>query len=312
MRYAIGAMQPIDPAYTRNTFEQGDRVKHHLKSELKPSCDFEYQGSTTTDTHIKAKSDIDLLVIRTDWFWVDPSQPNSSPYKGDPIADMREMRLDTIGVLTSAFTSVDVDASKPKAITLQGGSLRRVVDVVPASWFDTNDYVRTQDRALRGVKVFDAHAAEFLTNFPFLHKRRIEERDQVTRGGLRRATRLMKSLMYDSDGRVEMSSYNITGIAFNIPAENLTVQPARELAILEACWEFCRQLEADAGLRTTIRVPDGHRLVCGSGPGATIQQIGALAKELNDLRKDVLTENARSFEKLAEARVELPAAVRSW
>ena len=57
VRYAIGAMQPIDPEYTRNTFLQGDRVKSQLKERLAQECEFEYQGSTTTDTHIKVFND---------------------------------------------------------------------------------------------------------------------------------------------------------------------------------------------------------------------------------------------------------------
>src|SRR5262245_60652655 len=65
VRYTVGAMQPIDSDYTKNTFAQGDRVKDQLKQRLAVTCDYEYQGSVTTDTHIKARSDIDLLLIRT-------------------------------------------------------------------------------------------------------------------------------------------------------------------------------------------------------------------------------------------------------
>jgi hypothetical protein len=39
----------------------------------------------------------------------------------------------------------------------------------------------------------------------------------------------MKSLRYDSQGRCDISSYNIMGIAFNIPAEKLMPSVGREL-----------------------------------------------------------------------------------
>lgn len=303
VRYAIGAMQPIDPEYTENTRKQGERVKSQLEQRLKVERDFEYQGSVTTDTHIKARSDIDLLVIRKGWVWVD-TVPAPNPYKGDPVADMIALRGDMGGALRAAFPQADLDESRSRAIKLSGASLTREVDVVPASWYDTDAYVRTGDKILRAVKVFDRGTQKFIANTPFLHGRRIEERDQETHSGMRKATRLMKSLMYDSDGRVTMSSYNISGIAYNIPAQDLVAARPRELVILEACYAYCDRLVGDAGLRDSIRVPDGHRGVFGGADGATVEQLVALTKELNDLRVDILDDNARSFKRLVEARVD--------
>lgn len=306
VRYTIGAMQPIDPEYTKNTFAQGDRVKNQLQERLRTSAEFEYQGSVTTDTHIKAKSDIDLLVIRKGWIWLEPPQTPESPYQGDPAADMRQLRGESVSALNAAFPQASLDDSGSNALTLSGASLSRVVDVVPASWYDTNEYTRTKDKTHRGVKVFNKVTGEFIANTPFLHKARIETKDQATRGGFRKAARLMKSLMYDSDGRVDMSSYNIVGIAYNIPDQQLLHQTPRELAILEACFEFCSLLVINAPLRDSLSVPDVSRKVFGSAQGATVEQLNALTKELADLRKDILNENVRSFKKLAEARVEYP------
>src|SRR5579863_5137093 len=66
VRYAIGAMQPIDDEYTKNTYEEGNRVKAQLDKALnqpRQTAEFEYQGSVTNNTHIKAHSDIDLLAL---------------------------------------------------------------------------------------------------------------------------------------------------------------------------------------------------------------------------------------------------------
>ncbi|MBX3368618.1 MAG: hypothetical protein KF912_15015 [Phycisphaeraceae bacterium] len=311
VRYTIGAMQPIDPEYTKNTFAQGDRVKSQLQERLRTEADYEYQGSVTTDTHIKARSDIDLLVIRKGWVWLEPSQTPPSPYQGDPAADMRQMRGEAVAALRAAFPQASLDDSVSTALKLSGASLTRVVDVVPASWYDTNEYLRTNDRTYRGIKVFNKITGEFVANTPFLLKRRIEEKDQATRGGFRKAARLMKSLMYDSDGRVDMSSYNIVGIAYNIPSDLLQHQTPRELALLEACFEFCTLIEGNPSARDTLRVPDGSRTVFGSGQGATVAQLRAMTKELADLRHDVLNENVRSFKRLAEARVEYPLISQS-
>jgi hypothetical protein len=50
--YLVESMQPIDNAYTEQTFEQGDRVKNHLITNLDRvyAADYAYQG--TSDTHI--------------------------------------------------------------------------------------------------------------------------------------------------------------------------------------------------------------------------------------------------------------------
>lgn len=309
VRYAIGAMQPIDPEYTKNTFLQGDRVKSQLKERLDQECEFEYQGSTTTDTHIKARSDIDLLLIYTGWTWLEPPQVPAFPYKGDPKEDIRKLRSDAGSALRSAFPEAEHNDEGSRAIRLSGASLTRQVDVVPASWYDTNEYTRTKDRVYRGVKVFDSKRGEFKANTPFLHQRRIEDRDQETRGGLRKAIRLMKTLMYDSDGRSDISSYNICGIAFNIAPANLAVQRPRELAIVEACHEYCQRLLLDTTERDRIFVPDGHRKVFGGEDGATMVQLSAIAKEISDLRTEILRDNARSIRQLVEASVQYPSPV---
>ena len=61
VKYLVGAMEPIDPAYTRKTFEEGDRVKNQIITGLGGnglSAEYEYQGSSVKNTHIRAYSDL--------------------------------------------------------------------------------------------------------------------------------------------------------------------------------------------------------------------------------------------------------------
>lgn len=306
VRYTIGAMQPIDPEYTKNTFAQGDLVKRQLEQRLSGKHDFEYQGSTTTDTHIKAKSDLDLLLIQTAWYSVEPPQIQPPPRPQSPESDLRALRRNAVTALQQGFPQASINNSRPTAIKITGGSLTREIDIVPASWYHTNEFTRSRDQAHKGVEVFNQETGARIPNTPRLNKRRIEERDQQACGGLRKAARLMKSLMYDSQGRVTMSGYDIVGIAFNIPVQDLLYSTARELVILEACCAFCDRLTWDTSLRLSIRVPDDHRAVFDMSRGASLSELRALTKELSDLRRDVLAENVRSFVKLAEARIELP------
>ena len=302
VRYVIGAMQPIDPEYTKNTFVQGDRVANQLSKRLKEACEYEYQGSVTNDTHIKAKSDIDLLVIISKFFSLEQPQQPKIPYKGDPLQDLMELRKDAEACLSAAFPEASVDSSGSTALCIEGGSLTRSIDVVPANWYDSNEYEKTKDKVYRGVQVLDCRKKIRIKNTPFLHNFRIDEKDRRVTGGLRKAARLMKSLKYDSEN-IELSSYDIVGIAYNMDDRVLRVPPGHELSILGACLSWCELLEADAALREGLYVPDGHRKVfCDDH--ATLQGLQQLVRELRGLANDVLNENKRSFQKLAEARVE--------
>lgn len=92
VKYVIGSMQPIDPEYTINTYKQAERVRSQLENRLTDKCEYKYQGSVTNDTHIKAKSDIDLLVIIDRFYTVQNPQVPKNPYKGDPLKDLLDLR----------------------------------------------------------------------------------------------------------------------------------------------------------------------------------------------------------------------------
>ena len=302
VRYVVGAMQPIDPAYTENTYAQAERVCNQLENRLTIKCDNEYQGSITNDTHIKAQSDIDVLLLIKKFFTVEPPQKPQNPYKGDPIQDLLDLRAEIIEALERGFPEAAVDCSGGKSVSIEGGSLRRKVDVVPANWYDTNLYAEQKVKVYRGVQILDAKKKERLRNTPFLHNAWIDYKDNQTNGGLRKAARLLKSLKYDTDS-IDLSSYDLVSIAFNISEGELNMPHGMELALLNSCHSFCTAIDSDESLRTSLMVPDGHRRIFDEGH-ATKAGLEALVRALSDLVRDVIEENQRSFRKLAEARVE--------
>lgn len=302
VRYVIGAMQPIDPEYTKNTYAQGERVCNQLSNRLITTCEYEYQGSVTNDTHIKARSDIDVLVLIDKFFMLEEPQVPYSPYKGDPIQDLLDLRAEAITSLKAAFPEATVDSSGSKSIAIEGGSLRRKIDVVPSNWYNTNKYAETGDKTYRGVHILDAKKRIRLKNMPFLHNAWIQHKDSNTNGGLRKAARLMKSIKYDTES-IDLSSYDIVSLAFNMPDGDLNMQRGLELAILNSCHNFCLELIDNQYKRDALKVPDGHRKIFTDGH-ATLTGLKQLSAELGELVKDVLTENQRSFKRLAEARVE--------
>ena len=154
----------------------------------------------------------------------------------------------------------------------------------------------------RGVHILDAKNKTRLKNKPFLHNAWIDYKDGQTNGGLRKAARLMKSLKYDTEA-IDLSSYDIVSIAFNIPEDHLNLPKSMELAMLDACHNFCLDIQGNPYKRAGLEVPDGHRKVFTDGH-ATLEGLNQLTAALGDLVSDVLRENARSFRKLAEARID--------
>lgn len=302
VKYVVGSMQPIDPEYTINTYKQAERVRSQLANRLTDSCEYKYQGSVTNDTHIKAKSDIDLLVIIDKFYTVQNPQTPKNPYKGDPLKDLLDLRNEAERALEAAFPQAKVDKSGSKSISIEGGSLTRKVDVVPSNWYHTNKYAESGNEIYRGVEILDKSVPTRLANTPFLHNAWVDHKDRNTQGGMRKASRLMKSLKYDSEN-IDLSSYDIVSIAFNMPNASLSYPKGSELLILSSCLDFCKKLQSDHGLRLSIEVPDGHRKVFCEDH-ATLSSLNQLTRELEQLANDVLRENQRSFRRLAEARVE--------
>lgn len=306
VKYAVGAMQPIDPVYTENTYREGERVRNQLEKNLSAYsivCDFEYQGSVTNDTHIRAKSDIDLLTLHCSFVSLEPPQKPSTPYRGNPVADLMTLRQASILVLKEKFPEALVDSSGSKSVGIEGGSLRRKIDVVASNWCDTNEYCRTRLKRDRAIHILDSHKRERIRNLPFLHNDRLHNKDQKTIGGYRKAVRLLKSLKYDSDAGVGISSYDIAAIVYSMTDQSLTVMKSMELILLDACKQHLDFLAGNQRYRESLYVPNETRKVFCS-EGASLTGLNELRKEVDQLRHDIENDLSRSFRKLASARIE--------
>jgi hypothetical protein len=302
VKYALGAMQPIDSEYTQNTFREGDRVKNQLeKAGL--ACEFEYQGSVTSDTHIKARSDIDLLTLTCRFVTVDAPGPVSTPYYGNTIDDLIVLRQNSINVLRNKFPEATVDTTGAKSVAIEGGSLRRKIDVVSSNWRNTVQYERTRALRDRGVDVLDSKARTTRRNLPFLHNDRIDSKDRATASGLRKAIRLLKSLKYDSPQGVDLSSYDIAAIVYRMDESQLTVYRGAELILVERCKQHLDLLATNATFRESLYVPnDTRKIFCAEG--ASLTGLNQLQRDVDRLLYEITNDMSRSFRKLAEARLD--------
>jgi len=303
--WAIGTMQPLDKTYTRITFEEGDRIKNQLDKSLNSSsksADFRYQGSVTNDTHIKVHSDLDLLVIDTDFETIEPPGAPSYPYAGDPVEDLKKLRAACVTVIKKEFPAVKVDDTPGKCIALSGGSLRREIDVVISNWWNTTLYQQHNIEVFRGVKVLDKVANKRHENKPFYHNALIQIKDDETAGNLRKVARLLKSHKYDSDTPLTISSYDVVSIAWNMPKEYLLVPQDQELQLVENARNYLKWLLDNDTERNSIKVPNGMRAIFGPD-GTTKSQLSALHSEVDDTAMQIRAELMKSYRTIRDAKI---------
>lgn len=261
--YFIEAMRPVDEIYTQNTYREAERVKNQLDKIKEDQSGFEYryQGSVSNNTHIKAHSDIDILVITNKFFFVMPPLKPKNPYRGNPIDDLMSLRTQCETHLNSAFPQAQVDCSGAKSISLSGGSLKRKIDVVPSNWFDTVKYKETKKEYLRGIMVFDKFEKKRIENTPFYHNHLLDIKDNKTGGNFKKVVRLLKTIKADSDREINLSSYDIVSIAYNIPSDYYLAGD-KLLTVLKNVNLYLLELITSPELfRNSLEVPDKSRKI---------------------------------------------------
>lgn len=242
------AMKGVEPEYTQRSKDAGERVKEHLNNKL-TDVTFRYQGSVMTDTHIKGYSDIDLLTICDKFYTYDSSnikqllesserrtkfrqtsidklqnEVNTSSYKGDSLADLRNLRLDSEKILSETYEICDT--TKPKSIKIKNKSLNREVDVVISNWYDDVSSIINDKGDYRGVQIYNKDTnSKGKADFPFLSIKRINERSSETNRRLKKMIRFLKNVKAFSDHEIDLSSFDINAICYDIKVveyENLS------------------------------------------------------------------------------------------
>ncbi|MCD8438440.1 nucleotidyltransferase domain-containing protein [Tenacibaculum finnmarkense] len=242
LMYVRFAMNAVPPEYTAKSKEAGEMVKKHLGKELVDVV-YKYQGSVMTDTHIKGASDIDLLVITDKSYRIESVLLNNiltdflekqkynhnqieklereatiSTYQGDGLDDLRGLRLDSETILKRIYQECDI--TKPKAIKINNLHLKREVDTVIANWYDNIDSIVNDKGLNRGVQVYnkDKHARGD-SSFPFLSISKINNKNSLTNRRLKKMIRFLKNLKEDSNHKIDLNSFEINAICYDIDME---------------------------------------------------------------------------------------------
>ena len=272
-RYALGAMQEVDPDYTRISITTAERIQNQLYGRLLEegkATEFRLQGSVPLNIHIKGVSDVDILTLDKGFLTYATAGIRAQrgeyryPSTETAVSKLQSLRSQCITALRKAFPAVTLDTSGRKSLRLSGGSLAREVDVVPAHWLDTVDYQRTGLEYHRGVAILDTSVPATLNNFPFLHIERIRSRCTTASGGLRKAIRLCKNIKADAleEGRpCGLSSFDIAGLLYHADMDQLRQGAIYELAVLAETQRFLAFLVTNTAHAKTLEVPDGSRRV---------------------------------------------------
>jgi len=292
VRYAIGAMSAVNPQSTEISVNEGNRVADTLIDMLKTAginASKRMQGSVILDIHIEGHSDVDMLVILEDTVLVQtPMLDGSTCYAVDqrPMEDIvAELRCESENKLISRYYATKVDCSNNKSIALEGGSLKRKVDIVPSCWYHTHDYQRSRQEHDAGIKIYHKNDHILIGNFPFKHIRRVNLKDQQYSGNLKKVIRLLKNMIadmpdYKKSKAKSLSSYDLAGIAYHMN-EKLNVPSYMALSLVEKNRSHLSLLKASKEYRDSLKVPDDTRKIFDNDD--KINALDILSKEVEDL-----------------------------
>jgi hypothetical protein len=297
-KYLVGSMEPVSAQQTEIVLKTGERVKNQLQSYLNREGlypDFDYQGSVTNNTHIKLNSDIDLIVTSGSFFTrIEGAFASLPAYSGHPGQTIFNLRIKCRDGLKTGFPAATV-TEKAKCIGISGGSLQRDVDVVPCNWIKNQNYERTNLKMYLGIRVLDVEKDVWVDNFPFLHNALLEVQDIETQGNLKRVIRLLKTLRDDASATIDVSSYDICGLAYSFTTESMKSRPIEgRFEFLERFLVYSRDLETNTSKQATIAVPNNTRMLFSSD-GLKVSELKKLNAELNEVLDDVRPSHAKGL-----------------
>ncbi len=202
---------------------------------------------------------------------------------------VRELRLQAEAKLKSRYHAAEVNTSGAKSIALSGGSLRRKVDIVPSSWHDTHEYQRSKLEHFRAVKIYDKDNHALIENKPFLHIKKVNDRDTQYGGNLKKVTRLMKNIIadmpdYKKSKAKKLTSYDIAAIAYSMN-ERLSCSQYLPLTLLDNLRSYLLIISYLDDERNALIVPDESRKIFNAEE--KVEALRILYNEVNDLAEAV-------------------------
>ncbi|MDO7874343.1 hypothetical protein Q5H93_06335 [Hymenobacter sp. ASUV-10] len=313
VKYIRLAMKGVGAEYTNRSFQAGENAKTHLRNEL-TNVNFEYQGSVMTNTHIRAHSDIDLLTISNDFFSYDHAgmslvanntnyQSSYFPrqvqllketvegprYSGSATETLRQLRLDSEGILGRKY--VTCDKTHAKAIKIRNQGIGRDVDVVIANYYDDITSVINSKGRYRGIQVYNKDTnAKGSADYPFLSIDRINERGIQTVDRIKRMIRFLKNMKAKSGHDITLSSFDFNAICYDIPAANY--RTSTFLQLVPVLHDQIQSICFNSSHSNRLTSVDGREHIFRDNP-TKLAQLRLVFAELSSVYTDLLASGAR-------------------
>lgn len=291
IKYAIGAMASVGQKYTETSINEGNRVANVVTSGLHgiESVTTRMQGSVALDIHIKGFSDVDMLIICNNP--ISTQKPHLIPEKYSSSNDNRSISqiINDIGnhsekFLRSRFYAATVKRGS-KSIAIEGGSLTRKVDIVPSIWYDSHAYQKSGALHDRGIQILDTSKFEVFSNFPFLHIKKVNDKDFQSNGNLKSLIRLIKNMVADmpeskNKQAKKLTSYDVAAICYHMDS-GLNAPGYLRLGLIEKLRIHLDRISTDHHYKTGLNVPDETRRIFDSQEKDIALEI--IRKEVTDL-----------------------------
>lgn len=273
VRYAMESMQEIDSAYSYKVYANTRRMQEAVKAfggEMPPAV--RYQGSLKTETHIRLYGEVDVL------FLLDQSASSKSVFAlGKYLRDWASRQN---------FQHVDYgDGLRIKLVTEKPACR---INLIPGAWLDNPQFLQKKNEVYRGVVIYNFKEKTKKKLLPFLNIARINDKDYQCEGGVKRVVRLLKSLANDES--VSLSTYELSGLVYQIDDEALTAESGRELSVLPTVMEYINSLVGDKERFETLVSPSEKELIFGSKPDrmeAVLKLKSSLEALITDLKGHV-------------------------
>ncbi|HCX22919.1 MAG: hypothetical protein CMB80_32390 [Flammeovirgaceae bacterium] len=276
LKYALEAMEEIDPSYAYKTFHITKRIQDKLDkvfNDINLKVDFRYQGPIQTETHIVLYGGVELIIL-------------TKPYDKKPWIKINQIAGEVMGVLTGDQNFKEIDYSSKLRIKLSTSKPKCEIKILPAVWLDNNEYLETKREIDRGICEYNMLKKTRRRYLPFLNIARINAKDNRCNGGLKRIIRLLLTLQRDSEEDIDLNWYEISSVIYAIPEKQLKFNNEYALSLLGVVSAQLNRVVTDKNYRERLLSPSEKELVFGSRHYLT-DEVVKLKTELDHLIQDL-------------------------
>ena len=149
-------------------------------------------------------------------------------------------------------------------------------------------YQATLAKHDREVRILHRDERTLITNRPFLHMKRIDDKNLVTNGGAKKVIRLLKNLKQDSDQNIRLTSYDIAALVWHFDDDTLNKPFYLELSLIAETQRHLQTLVNSPQYAIGLTVPDGSRKILDSSEKFPALQ--RLKLEVDRLAADIASE----------------------